>query len=335
MKLSTYNIVFAICICLLPGVLHARAIKHKVTPRVIDRDVEQRDIFSETVTIENFASHKITVFPSVNVVSVDEGGDVIDFTPPAMSNNKVTVTSWIEITRAGIELMPGEVRDIPLTVKIHPHAEPGVYHAFVGFGWGHNRPIAEQQVQKGIAPGVVVTLSLQENTAEFLKLNNFIVDRFVTNAENNAITYTLRNPSDSEVVPRGEIILSNRRGEEVGSVAINPEGTPLGAGAVTEFTAHMPTKGLLGRYKAFLSVDYGSNQLASLYDTAFFYVLPWRQLLLLFGILSFIVILITIIIHRKYGQREDDDGDDADRLPLYVRDAASAEKDHDINLRST
>lgn len=316
-----------------PLVIDAQVIKHKVTPRVIDKQVSQRDIFTETITVENLAPHKVSIYPTVNAVAVDEGGDITDFAPQSMSDNKVTVTSWLAISRAAIELLPGEVANIPLEVKIHPQAESGVYHAFIGFGTGRNRDIAQQQADDGLAPGVIVTLTVGKDEVKAIKLDNFLVKRFITSQENNAITYTLQNPGSVAVVPSGEIIISSNTGQEVATVDVNPEGISLEIGESKTYTTHMPIVGLLGKYKAFLNVDYGTDQVASVYDTAFFYVIPWKQLLIFFAVFSIIVILVTVYLHRRY-QDDDDDSDGAHYVPLYVKGNTSEAKDHDINLKS-
>lgn len=331
-----YRVSFSLFLLVfLPTVVAAQAINHKVTPRVIDREVEPREAYQEVLTIENFQPHKITIFPSVNAVTVDAGGDIVDFVPPSMSDNRVTVTSWLEISRAGIELGPGATTSLPLTIDIHPQAEPGVYHAFVGFGTGRNRDIAEQQVAQGIAPGVVVTLSVSQNNYESLRLDGFYIDRFITGSGDNAVTYTLKNPGVAAVVPRGEIIVSNNRGEEVRTIPVNPEALELGANETRVHTASLDTSNLLGKYKAFLTVDYGSEQLVSVYDTVFFYVVPWRQILIFFGVISFIVILLTLIIYRRYEtDEEEDDEHGADYIPLFIKADRSTERDHDIDLKN-
>lgn len=319
----------------IPASTHAQTIKFKVTPRVIDREVEPRDIFTENISIQNNAGHKIQVFASVNAVNIDEGGDIVDFTPPSQSDNTVTVTSWLSITRASIEMNDGETVEVPLNIKIHPQAEPGIYHAFIGFGTGRNQDEAISQIKRGIAPGVIVTIKVSQNQVEFLKLNNFVIDRLVLSPENEAVHYFLKNPGSAPVVPRGEIIISNGRGEEKASVLINPERETLKPNQEKEYSAAIPTDGLLGKYKAFLSVDYGTEQVASVYDTTFFYVLPWKQLLIVFAVVSVLLVTMTLVLHRRFTVVDNEDDDPGtDYIPLFVRSGSSEEKDHDINLKS-
>lgn len=319
-----------LCILTLvvPQVLLANT---KVTPLVIDREVKPRDIFTETITITNNENYTVRIYPSVNAVAVDEGGDVTEFTPPSMSDNKVTMTSWLEIKRSAVTIEAGKTKEIPLNIKVHPEAEPGVYHAVIGFGSGRNRDEALKKVTDGLAPRIVVTLNVDQERNEFLKLDKFIVERFVTKASNNAISYTLTNPGEANVVPTGEIILSNSRGEEVGSVVVNPDGDTLAPGQETTYTVPAPTEGLVGKYKAFLTVDYGTEQLASVYDTAFFYVLPWQKLLGILAVLLLLAVVLTLVLHRRYQNIGYSDG--SEDIELYIRDEVSEDREHDVNLK--
>ncbi len=333
MKFFTLTTLTLILI-IIPAISLAQVGKHRVTPKVIDKEVKPRDIFTETIKIENLAGHKLDIFPTVNAVSVDGGGDIVDFTAPSVSDGTVTITNWIEFPRNNVELLPGETKELPLTIKIHPEAKAGVYHAFIGFGAGTNATEANQLVLNGAAPGIVVTLSVDQDRSEFLKLGKFIIDKFVTSPDNSAISYTLTNPGEAPVTPTGEIIISDSKGQEVSSVPINPASESLPPGAETTYQATVPTEGHLGKYKALLTVDYGTEQIASVYDTAFFYIVPWQQLLMLFVGILVVAIILTIIIHRRYR----DDGDDDDEhgaayVPLRIREQLSPDKDHDINLK--
>ena len=328
------NVVYKIVFCfllLIPVVSFAQG--YKVTPRVIDKEVEQRDIFSETISITNNMNRKINLYALVNEVDLGDGGDISSFSPRSVSDNTRTPTSWIQITRSRIELMPGKSKDIPIEFKIHPNAESGVYHVFIGFGEGTNQDIAKKQVKEGSAPGVIVTLSVDQKKTEFLKLGQFVVDRFVTKPENEAISYTLNNPGSADLVPKGEIIFYDSRGTEISAVPVNPDNHSLAPGQETSYTLSAPTEKMFGKYKAFLSVDYGEQNLASVYDTAYFIVAPWQKLLIIFGALMFFTILLTVLIHRRMVGDDEHHHDSVADLPLFVRNSVSDDQEHDINLK--
>lgn len=314
---------------LTPTSVHADA-AYTIAPLVIDIDAEARDILTKQITITNTGSQPVTIYPTVNNISLTAGGTIEEFLPPVMSDRTASLASWLEISRAGIDIPIGGIRSVDLTIRINPNPVPGDYHAFIGFGYGGNRDEAEAQVALGRAPGTIISVTIDDKKKEFLKLSRFIIDRFITGTANQAALYTIKNPGDEPLKPVGEIILYDKRGSEVGNLPVNVEGVTIPPGEERQFTASVPVDGLFGKYKAFLSVEYGSAQLASMQDTAFFYVFPLKNILIGLGIVSVLVVLIALYLHRKYFNDAFVDG--SDMLPLHVRETRSEAKHHDIDL---
>ncbi len=309
------------------------AASYTVTPLVIDEDVEPRDIIEKTITLKNTGSQPVTVYPSVNNISIDTGGGIQEFLPPVMSDQTSSLASWIEISRAGIDLKVDETKTVTLTLRINPNPQEGEYHTFVGFGNGRNRDEAEAMVARGDAPGTIVSVNFAEKKNSLLKLSRFNVDRFVTSDDNGAAAYVIRNPGDEPLIPTGEIIFYDKRGGEVASLAVNPDNASIQPGEEKTFSANVPAEGLFGKYKAFLSVEYGTANLASVQDTTYFYILPLRTILLILGVLLILVIIISFYVHRKYFDEGVDDG--SEQLPVHVRENASDPLHHDIDLRNS
>lgn len=309
----------------------AMAATHKVTPRYIDRTVEPRDIFTEEITISSNAQYRLEIFPSINNIDVGETGDILEFIPRPMDQRDESASSWITISHAAIDLYPGATTSLPITVQVDSRAKPGEYHVLIGFGHGRNRPIAEAAVQDGSAPSIMMRLEVLDTKKEELRLDTFTVSRFVVDADNDSVSYTLENPGDKTVTPTGEVIFYNARGSEVGTAVVNPERLSIAPGEQASLKATVPTDGVMGKYKAFLVVDYGNNQLASVYDTAFFYLIPWQQLLaFLIGLAAFGT-LFLYLLHRRYR------GSAAEgvynKIPFHIYEGNSPDLDHDINLK--
>ncbi len=325
-----FLITLLILASITPGVISA----YSVSPLLIDRETEGRDIIKQTITLSNPSNSPARIYASVHEVALDEGGTIKEFIPPSEVDNKTAITSWIEITRGRIVLEPGEVREIPVTIRMNPNAAPGQYHGLIGFGTGSNRTDAEARVLAGTAPATIVRLSLNEKRTEFLRLKNFIINRFVTDDTDGAISYEIENPGESPVTPTGEIIFYDNRGNEVGATAVNPEGVVVEAGKSAAFTSSVPDNQSLGRYKAFLSVEYGKKQLASVHDTAFFYMIPFKQLIMLFGLFLLLAVLLTWWLHRRMYRAHGIAHPDHEVVPMYIRSGSDAPKfDHDIDLK--
>jgi hypothetical protein len=304
---------------------------YSVAPLVVDHELEKRDMVTETITITNNGTSLLRLYPTVNEISVDEGGKVQTFVEPAMVEDRTTsITSWIEISRARIELAPGESKELELSIKVNPDVASGEYHAFVGFPEGSNRPEAEKRVYEGSAPGTVVRIGVDKVQNQFLRLDRFSVEKFVKSATDGLMSYVLNNPGEDPVIPRGEIIIYDNNGIEVTTVPINPEGAVINGKAQMDFSAFVPSNIPMGKYKAFLSVEYGEHQTASVHDTAFFYVLPIWNLIIIFAIVLAIALAIALYVHRKYDLAGE--VSEADSVAMYIRQGTSEGKEHDIDL---
>lgn len=329
MSLRSYNLIVLAVMLFLPAM--ALADEYTVTPRVIDVEAEARDIITETIYITNTGHSRTRIFPSVNEIALDAGGDITEFRGPTQVDRTSAITSWIEVSRAQIAIMPGEVHELPVTIRMNPNTQPGEYHALIGFGYGRNNDEAKRQVAEGRAPTVVVTVRVAENRIERVDLSNFVIEKFITSADNEAVTYTLKNPGNTAVVPTGEVVIYDSNGKEITSIDANPDKTELGPGESITLTSTVPIGGLVGQYKGFLNVSYGAAQTGALYDTVFFYVLPWQRLLFIFGTIVIVAITLTVYLYRRYGI----DDDDAKPVAFHIKDHVSDAKDHDIDLKSS
>ncbi len=322
--------LFLACLFIL-GTPHVFAADYAVTPLVIDHDIAPRDIFEESVKITNTTDRKLRIFPTVNEITVGDEGEVKSFVPASMSDNTTSVTSWIAVTRGRVEINPGESIKIPVSFTINPNAAPGEYHAFIGFAEGSKRDEAENLVTTGRAPGVVVRLSIVEKRTEYLRLNRFNIDRFVTALGEGTVTYELENVGGLPITPAGEIIFYSSRGIELKAMPINPDKKTIEANDRETFTQTIPDVGTIGRFKALLNVEYGTGLRANLYDTTYFNVVPVLYLAIIFGFLLVTSLMLALWYHRSKSKIIEDEGE----VSVYVRSGiVGVEKDHDINLKN-
>lgn len=301
--------------------------QYTVTPRLIDETLEARDIVNHTITVTNNDSGPVRVFAVVNEIDLDAGGEIQRFVPPSMSDRTQSITSWIRIPRSQKEINPGETIELPLTIQLPPEVQPGEYHAFIGLGWGTNQVVAKRTVENGTAPGVILSISVDKNEEAYVRLGGFQVQRFIGGGEGE-LSYELINPSKLPVVPRGEVIFYDARGMEIASIPVNTDGSVVPPGERMTFNDIIPASDLLGRYKAFLTVEFGESQVASVQDTEFFYSMPWYIMLLIIGGLLLAVLLIAVWLYRH-----EYDEEDADDVPLFVRNVHDRDdQEHDIRL---
>ncbi len=322
-----------IMVIFLLGILPAFANTHTVTPLVMNFNLEKRDIVDETITLTNNSQRVVRVYASVNNVAMDGNGVIESFVQKSVADRTNTATTWIEISRQRIELQPGEVREVPFTIRMNPQTQPGTYNVFIGFAEGSNRPKAEAKVAQGNAPGTILTISVDQTQNQFLRLERFTVDTFITNREEGTFSYTVSNPSTVPVTPEGEIIFYDTSGQEVASQKLNTKKESIPAGEEKVFTYNVPSETLsIGKYKAFLSVEYGEFLTDSIQDTDYFYVLPLRTLILIFLLVLLVSILLALFVYFRMKPDGDLDAHGAEMVPLFIKDGTSPEQHHDIDL---
>lgn len=304
-----------------------------IRPFLLDLNLQQREATTETILVTNDKSYKQAIFATVNEISVDDTGEIKKFESPAMSDRTNTVTSWISVTRGRIEIDPGGEVEVPLTIKVPPNAVAGEYHAFIGFVPTSKRFQAEAKALAGEADGVIVKVTIKSTDEEYIRISGFMVDRFITSDDKRLIEIEVDNVGDITTVPTGELIFFNSRGEEVTSIPVNEQALAIRAGESDIITAEVPLESTIGRYKANLSLQYGENQRATVYDSTQFYMLPLHILILVFGVVL-LLIFFLILLFRRAGKHAPVDMTEGEELSFYVRDGHEPNpQDHDIDLK--
>ena len=327
-KNSTYRVLlFGVLLLLMPMIVFG---DHSVRPLVVDLDMEPREQAQETITITNQSNRMQRVYATVNEVQVEGERTITEFTAPSDSDNRITPTSWFQVSRARIEISAGGQYELPVRIQVHPQAEPGVYHVLLGIAGGSNRPIAEDRVRSGAAPGTLFRIEVADDRTSYLQLRSFATDRFISNVAASAFSYTVENPSDTPLIPGGEIIIYNRSGREVGGLPANPDGIEIAPGSAHTFSLPISGTSGWGRHRAHLTVTYGDGQRASLTDTIFFYHVPIFWLSLVFVVLLLFSITFSYILHRRYYRSAGPDT--VTSIPLRRRDATRTDSPSDIRL---
>jgi hypothetical protein len=291
-----------------------------------------RESKSQTITLQNnYPTRKAVLYATVNEISLDSVGEIKEFVTPVMTDRTNTVTSWIEISRGRLEVLPGESLEVPLTIKVHPFAEPGAYHVFIGLVEASKRNVAQAIALAGDAQGVIVKIEIKDQRKDSMRISRFLIDRFVIGEDSKHISVEVENMGDLPSAPSGEIIFYDSRGVEVDNVVLQST-EQINPGETTVIDAAVPLASALGRYKANISLSYGDNQSASLFDTTYFYMMPWNILLMVIGAITVVSLLITLLLRRALSARHE--YEDGDEVVMYVKDGHDPQpKDHDIDLK--
>lgn len=265
-----------------------------VSPVVTNEKAKPRDIIKKELLVTNHTAQRIDLY--ITVENIDPTQGTQEFESPAVSDLSTSLANWVEITRGVIELSPGEVRKIPYLIHVNLTAKPGNYYARIQFQKGAKRAEAEES-KEGSA--LMLNVEVVDDANERLQLGNFMSEDGVVFGNSVSFSYLLENVGNRLIEPRGSIRIFNRRGEEVGSVPLNAEGEGITPENKKQLAAVWGATGRFGKYKAFLDLEYGENQLASVQDTVYFWVFPWKEIMVALGGVIVLAIVGTYIVHMR------------------------------------
>ena len=299
MRVIFYIAVFIMSAAFFVPSVFAAEDLFSVKPLIVDEKVKQRDILKKTVTLTNNTEKKISIYASVHNID-PETGDYV-FADNTVADRATSLAHWIEITRGVIDLEPGEVRQIPYLIQVNYNAAPGVYHAVISFAPGTNRSDAESKLPR--VPNLTINIDVDDNANERLQLGTFKPEKTFFSGNTASFSYLLENIGNRAVSPKGEIRIFNRKGEEVATLNANQEGASLLPDAVSKLDSEWESEGRFGRYKALLELEYGERQRGVVYDTVFFWIIPWKKILSIFLTLSVVLVVLSYILYGRYNSK--------------------------------
>lgn len=271
-----------------------------INPLVVTEKGKPRDILKHSLTLTNTTSKKLSLYADVFDFDPSKGAKVMDTNPH--SDRSKNLANWIEITRGKITLKPNETIQVPYLIHINLRSNPGVYHAEITFSEGNTRQKAtETPKSRG---SVMINLEVQDDARERLHLGTFLADKNVFSGNTASFSYAVENVGNRTLTPRGNIRIYDRVGKEVATIPVNGDSESISPNGNNQLAAVWNAEGRFGKYKAFLDLEYG--QTGAVQDTVYFWVFPWREVLIGFILLLILAASITYLIHirltyNKYG----------------------------------
>ena len=269
-----------------------------ISPVVIDEKGKARDIINESITLTNNTAYNMVLYPSINDVNNESGMQTFQYAQDS-SGLKNSLSNWVELSRGTIEISPGEQKVVPFTITINENAIANTYHAVIAFGEGNTRDQAEAAPPLGT---VTVNLEVQADIKESLQLAKFTTDNVVFTGDDVLFNYQLENIGNQDLDPTGEIDIYDRNGQQVASVDVNKEGKTISPNQISQLASVWNGANGFGRFKALLTVNYGT-QAATVQDTVFFWVVPWKQILELLGVSMIALVILGLYFNRWFETR--------------------------------
>jgi hypothetical protein len=254
---------------------------------------------SQTIKVRNESEKDKDISISISdfIVNDDIGTPVI-ISSTSKEDNRWAASSWIQVTPSSFKLKPGETKSLLLTVTPPANALPGGHYAMVV-----HSPDASVSILNSIGTsiqtkvGTLVYITVPGDINQNASITQFTAPKF---SEFGPVDFnsTIKNLSDIHIRPAGNITVTNMIGMK-SYIKYNDKNTNIFPGKTRDFENQLKNRWLFGRYKAELNATYGTAG-GIITATVFFWVIPWRFLILL-GATIAIIIGIYIIIKKKTG----------------------------------
>ena len=214
----------------------------------------------------------------------DEQGHV---TVGSSENEVNSLKTWIEPEYPSLTVSPKQDIHLDFSITVPANADPGTHWGAIlvraGLPGGGSTGAS---IQSSI--GAIVLVNVYGDSRELLALESVKAPRFVE-AGPVGLLLRFRNDGTEHEAPAGAVVVRNLLHQEVSRVAL-PERNVL-PGSVRRIDVSVSDGLWLGRYTADIEATYGKDRHVLTRDVTF-WVLPWKKLLVKFGIATGFLLLV-------------------------------------------
>ncbi|RMD59898.1 hypothetical protein D6821_00095 [Candidatus Parcubacteria bacterium] len=276
-----------------------------ISPPLVKNKLNPGESWASTLKVVNNNIKPITVY----VEAVDFRGEEgkVEFLPDVASStdgqiSPVWLSEWISLPREPIVIPPQQSKEVPYAIKVPANALPGGHYAAILIG---TQPPKHQFEGSGLAISSKVTslllITVTGDTDESAVIREFSTTQSVYQEPKAKFKVKLENTGNVHILPQGEIRVINALGKEKGKLLINPDaqfGNVLPHSTRSwELTWQGDDSPLeMGRYQAALTIGFGDKAHQTLNHVLYFWVLNFRLIFGVLGVIVFIIILIIILI---------------------------------------
>lgn len=273
-----------------------------VTPALYDIAVDPAQEWNSVVRIINSNPYELTVYTRVvNFQPKGESGQG-EFVPILSSETDGgTLAEWVTINNRPLTIPAEQSVDVPFKVIIPDDAPPGGHFAAILVG---TEPPPSEEVVRVRTSQIVTSLLFLNVSGDIVEdghIRSFAVAKSILNEPVVDFSLRFENRGNIHLRPEGNITIYNMWGKERGVIPINRQ-TNFGnvlPESIRKFDFSWQTERTfsdIGRYKAVVSLAYGSEERKFESRTVYFWVIPFKAVGITLGsLLAFIIFMAWAI----------------------------------------
>lgn len=286
------GLLFVICSLLFPiEALAQSAMGLTAIPPRLEITINPGQVITQEIKIRN--ESQTTRFLTTNVkdfIVQNDKGTPIQLEDVGL-DNRWAAASWVQVSPTQIRLKPGETKGLSITIIAPENASPGGHYAMVIHSPDKSSTLDGTGMAVQANVGSLLYITVPGEIQEAAKVQLFEAPFF---SEFGPIDFKtiVTNLSDIHISPIGNIEVTNFLGSKTAIL-------PLEKINIFPFTSRnyqntLNRKWLFGRYRASLLAGFGSQgQALSAY--LYFWVIPWRLILLIITAITILIILLSLL----------------------------------------
>ena len=272
----------------------------QVSPAIIEINAEKGKTYDIKIKITNTTTSDQEYFANINDFKAkDETGNP-EFITDSKAPSSASIVQWIQPI-ATLRLNPNQSKEIIAKMVVPANAEPGGHYGIIRFG---NQPGTTGQVGASIAAstGPLVLVRVDGEVKESLTTADFYTQhkgKKQSFFEQGPVDFVerLTNNGNVHVKPKGDIVVTNMLGRQVGSVKVNDNNGNVLPSSTRRFEQRLENKWMFGKYTAKMTLSYGTAG-GALDAMTTFWVIPYKLIALAMLIIIFIIFVLRKAVSR-------------------------------------
>ena len=304
--LFTYSPVFA----------EDGSLKMTLTPPLIKNNMNPGETWASTVKLVNNNKEKLVVYAQIlDFKSGKDGG--VELIPVAESegdgNQTGFLRQWMKVIKGPYEIKAFSSVEIPFEIKIPEDAEPGGHYAAVLIGTEPEGDSEGSGMSISSKISSLVLVNIAGDVIEEGKIREFSTDKNYYKEPKVNFKFKFENTGNVHLQPKGDIIIKDMFGEDVGTIDINKDtsyGNILPKSTKTWDFFWEGEKSIfkMGKYSATITVYYGEQTKEVDTRGFYFWYVDFKILGIIIasvlGFFLFIFLLIKLYVRRAIRQSQ-------------------------------
>ena len=300
---GNWNLVIVICLFLgiwllvIPTDINAQsALGLSAIPPRLDITIKPGEVITKELKIRNESKiERIITTSSKDFIVTDNEGTPIQLDDVDESANRWAASSWIHLSPSNFKIKPGETKSLMITIIAPDDALAGGHYSMVLHSPKNESILTETGSFIETNVGTLVYITVPGDIKEDARVTEFSAPGF---SEYGPIPFKtiVANLSDIHITPAGSIAITNWLGGKTADLPLNL--TNIFPNTSREFQNILSRKWLFGRYTATINAGYGTTGQA-LAATIFFWVIPWRLIILITVALLLVLVIYTLVRRQQ------------------------------------